>query len=221
MRPTREMRPRGILRSGLGGAIIGTGGGTEEGEHVLVIEGGRDQAFAHGNLGTTENIDPTDGNVHTGTLTADCTITLLGPDTTRVSAVSTLEIYLTEDGTGGWTPTFAASAGSIVWPDGVTPEHDTTADTLTRYVFETIDNGTIWYGLQVGAGGSSLTIEDEGTPLATDATTLDFVGSPVDATGTGAVKTIQIRSNEPVTYNPGSGPDLVWEGDDLVMEWVD
>jgi hypothetical protein len=42
------------------------------------------------------------------------------------------------------------------------------------------------------AGGSSLTVDDEGTPLATAATTLDFVGAGVTASGTGATKTITI-----------------------------
>ncbi len=41
-------------------------------------------------------------------------------------------------------------------------------------------------------GGSSLTVADEGTPLATAATTLDFVGAGVTATGTGATKTVTI-----------------------------
>jgi hypothetical protein len=42
------------------------------------------------------------------------------------------------------------------------------------------------------SAGSSLTIEDEGTPLATAATTLDFVGSGVVASGTTGDKTITI-----------------------------
>jgi hypothetical protein len=42
------------------------------------------------------------------------------------------------------------------------------------------------------AGGSALTVDDEGTPLATAATTLDFVGAGVTASGTGATKTITI-----------------------------
>jgi hypothetical protein len=50
------------------------------------------------------------------------------------------------------------------------------------------------------SSGSSLTVEDEGTPLATAATTLDFVGAGVTATGAGAEKTITI---------PGGGGDLV------------
>ena len=43
-----------------------------------------------------------------------------------------------------------------------------------------------------GGGGSSLTIQDEGSSLSTAATTLNFVGSGVTASGTGAVKTITI-----------------------------
>jgi hypothetical protein len=43
-----------------------------------------------------------------------------------------------------------------------------------------------------GGGGSALTVDDEGTPLATAATTLDFVGAGVTASGTGATKTITI-----------------------------
>lgn len=42
------------------------------------------------------------------------------------------------------------------------------------------------------AGGSALTIEDEGTPLSTAATTLDFVGAGVVASGSGSEKTITI-----------------------------
>lgn len=43
-----------------------------------------------------------------------------------------------------------------------------------------------------GGGGSSLNIQDEGTGLTTAATTLNFVGAGVTASGTGGVKTITI-----------------------------
>ena len=45
--------------------------------------------------------------------------------------------------------------------------------------------------LSVGGGGS-ITIQDEGSALSTQATTLNFVGSGVVASGTGATKTITI-----------------------------
>tara|TARA_B100000902_G_scaffold399964_1_gene474060 strand:- start:3198 stop:6710 length:3513 start_codon:yes stop_codon:yes gene_type:complete len=55
---------------------------------------------------------------------------------------------------------------------------------------------TTYYGdgsnLTGVSGGSSLTIQDEGTPLSTAATTLNFVGAGVTASGTGATKTITI-----------------------------
>ena len=57
-----------------------------------------------------------------------------------------------------------------------------------------------------GGSGSSLTVQDEGTPLATDATTLNFVGAGVAATGAGATKTI--------TISGGSGSvatDAIWD----------
>jgi len=42
------------------------------------------------------------------------------------------------------------------------------------------------------SGGSSLTVQDEGSALSTSATALNFVGSGVTASGTGATKTITI-----------------------------
>ena len=42
------------------------------------------------------------------------------------------------------------------------------------------------------SGGSSLTVQDEGSALSTAATTLNFVGAGVTASGTGATKTITI-----------------------------
>ena len=52
----------------------------------------------------------------------------------------------------------------------------------------------------VAGGGSGLTVEDEGTPLSTAATTLDFVGTGVTASGTGATKTITIPGGGTPTF---------------------
>ena len=76
-----------------------------------------------------------------------------------------------------------------------------------------------------GSGGSSLTIQEEGSSLSTAATTLNFVGSGVTATGTGSTKTITVAGggsgialtdlsvgsegsasgNGAVAYNSGTG----------------
>jgi len=45
-----------------------------------------------------------------------------------------------------------------------------------------------------GGGGSSLTVQEEGSSLSTAATTLNFVGSGVTASGTGATKTITVTA---------------------------
>ena len=46
--------------------------------------------------------------------------------------------------------------------------------------------------ITINAAGGALTIQDEGVDLTTDATTLNFVGAGVTASGTGATKTITI-----------------------------
>lgn len=63
-----------------------------------------------------------------------------------------------------------------------------------------------------GGGSGGVTVQDEGTPLATTGTTLNFVGAGVVASGTGATKTITIagsgssgtggRGEDSSKYNP-------------------
>ena len=51
------------------------------------------------------------------------------------------------------------------------------------------------YGVGLGGGGSAgVTVQDEGSALSTTATTLNFVGSSVVASGSGATKTITINT---------------------------
>jgi hypothetical protein len=59
-----------------------------------------------------------------------------------------------------------------------------------------------------GGGGSALTVKDEGSALSGDATTLDFVGAGVTATGAGATKTITI---------PGGGGDSPFYLDTIAL----
>ena len=53
------------------------------------------------------------------------------------------------------------------------------------------DSGTV-KEIGGGSGGSSLTVADEGSNLSTAATTLNFVGAGVTASGGGVEKTINI-----------------------------
>jgi hypothetical protein len=174
----------------------------------LNIEGGQSVIKSHGAMGATETFDPTDGNVHTATADADCTITLASP---AGSGACTLELYITQDGTGGWDLTWP---GSVVWPGGVDPVPDTTAGTLTRYVLETLDGGSSWYGVMVGGASGATYLADLldaaiDYPMEDD--TLRYVGG---------AWVNDNRRWEPVTTNPGYGPELVWDGDAIVMSWA-
>ena len=61
-----------------------------------------------------------------------------------------------------------------------------------------------------GGGGGGITVQDEGTPLATTATTLNFVGAGVVASGTGATKTITVAGG-----GGGSGGYPLFKHDEL------
>lgn len=168
-----------LLGDGTWGSPVATG------DFLTKIEGGQDTIKAHGSMGSTETIDSTDGNVHTGTLNAACTITLNAP---VGSGAATLELYFTQDGTGGWAVTWP---GSVTFPAGTSVT--TTAGTLTRYVLETLDGGTTWYGNVVGGGGSALTVKNEGSNLDTAVTSIDFVGALVNATNSTHAVTVTVN----------------------------
>lgn len=134
------------LADGSGNVDWGPVGSGSDAE--LNIEGGQDVINARGSMGSTETIDPTLGNVVTGTLNADCTLTISAP---VGSGASTLEFWITQDGTGGWDITWP---GSVTW-DGGTPTPDTTAGVTVRYILESIDGGTNWIGNMVGGSSGS------------------------------------------------------------------
>ena len=68
-----------------------------------------------------------------------------------------------------------------------------TSDGTNGQVLTTDGSGAVTFQ-DASGGGSSLTIKDEGTALSTAATTINFTGSGVTATGTGAEKTVNIPS---------------------------
>ena len=59
-------------------------------------------------------------------------------------------------------------------------------------VLKTDGSGNLAWVDQSSGGGGSLAVQDEGSALSTSATTLNFVGAGVTATGSGASKTINI-----------------------------
>ena len=106
---------------------------------------------------------------------------------------------------------------------------DSSTDTLTfaagTGMTITTDASTDTVTFTSSAAGSTLTIQDEGSTLSTDATTLNFVGSGVVASGTGATKTITINgySNSDVDTHlnvstAATNEVLSWNGSDY--DWV-
>jgi hypothetical protein len=119
-----------------------------------------------------------------------------------------------------WTVTNTAATvvdtDAITWAaleePGLAAHLADTSDAHDASAVSIVDAGGYFTGTDVeaalqelgaGGGGGGVTVADEGTPLATAATTLDFVGAGVTASGTGATKTITIPGGS------GSG-DLVF-----------
>jgi len=89
-----------------------------------------------------------------------------------------------DSGTGAFTytpPVIPADLNDLGISDGTNGQVLTT-DGAGGYTFEDASGG----------GGSAITIQDEGSALPTAATTINFVGTGVTASGTGATKTITI-----------------------------
>lgn len=101
------------------------------------------------------------------------------------------EYYLTVDSGGPYTLTAGANVTMI---DSNVTLLDSESYILNIHRYS--DTNTVAQLLQVSAASGSLIVENEGSPLATPATTLDFVGAGVDATGTGAEKTITISGTD-------------------------
>jgi hypothetical protein len=70
--------------------------------------------------------------------------------------------------------------------------------------------GVIETGTATSSGGSTLTVQDEGSDLSTAATTLNFVGSGVTASGTDATKTITIN-NELTNWSEDANGHIIPE----------
>ena len=94
------------------------------------------------------------------------------------------------DGTG-LTGVTASGTGIIIKDGGSTVGTAGTIDFGANLSVSAISGAAV----TVTASGGGITIEDEGSALSTTATTLDFVGDGVVASGTGAEKTITIAGS--------------------------
>ena len=98
---------------------------------------------------------------------------------------------LTTDGSGAFTFT-TISGGGGSYADSDVSAHLNTSSASADQILSWTGSDFAWVADATGGGGTAITIQDEGSALATAATTINFVGSGVVATGTGATKTITI-----------------------------
>lgn len=196
----------GVTASGTGAAKTITIPGPGTG-FVTNTLGGKEVVDTIAALGATHTLDLAGGNVFDATLTAACTLTFAGA---TVGVACSFSLLLRQDGTGGWTTTWP---GSVVWADGTAPTLDETLSTVAVLTFFTLDGGTVWYGFPTGGGSAVAALDD----LTDVAITAPAVGDMLRWDGAVWVNTP--GKWEPVTTNPGAGPELVWSGDSLVMNW--
>ena len=123
----------------------------------------------------------------------------------------------------------ADATGGSSYTDGDVDARLNTATATSGQILSWTGTDYDWVADQTGGGGSTLTVQDEGSALSTAATTLNFVGSGVTASGTGAVKTITIAgggtsyANSDVdthlnTSSASASQILSWNGSDYA--WV-
>lgn len=119
------------------------------GKAALAVSGGAETLNALGNQTGTMAINLASGNVVSARLTGNITtLTITGAVSGRACSFG---LYLTQDGTGSRT---VAWPSSVKWAGGTAPTLSTGANDVDILVFETIDNGTNWYGSLVGTNFS-------------------------------------------------------------------
>jgi hypothetical protein len=99
------------------------------------------------------------------------------------------------DFSGNQTLTLPAKTGTLISTSNSDTPTTTTSSSDADFVL--IDDGGTMKkitpsNLGIGGGSGSITVQDEGSALSTEATTLNFVGAGVTASGTGSTKTITI-----------------------------
>ncbi len=124
------------------GGVEWVAGGGDTSNFVTKNDGGLETVDAHGSAGSTETLDLEDGNWHSLTLNADCTITVVG--FTAAAGCSVL-VKVTQDGSGGHAIIWDTD---IVWAG--TDQPDLTASTVSFFILASDEGDGTIYGFPVG-----------------------------------------------------------------------
>jgi hypothetical protein len=96
--------------------------------------------------GATETLNCETANAHDVTLTAACTLTFSNPPAS--GKFGAFSLLLRQNGTGTYATTWPAS---VDWDTGTAPTLVTDANSVSNFVFWTVDGGTIWHGALVSS----------------------------------------------------------------------
>jgi hypothetical protein len=187
---------------------------------------GSDLTSLHEDLSVSgaHTADRADGATHDLTLVGNATITLDGAVT---GEATDWRLIVRQDGTGSRTITWA---DTITWVGGSAPTLQTAANAVDTIGLVTIDDGTTYFGYHAGAGGGAgtpaTTVESETTFGISPAVGSDTEyarqdhthGSPADPVTEAAVQAV--GRWEPVTHDYGSGQELVFDGDDILVHFI-
>ena len=107
------------------------------------------------------------------------------------SAPTDGQVLKWEQSSSSWKAGSDATGGGSSYTNSDVDTHLNTSTASTNDVLSWNGSDYFWTA-QTGGGGSSLTVQDEGSTIATAADTLVFVGAGVTVTGTLGTKTITI-----------------------------
>ena len=118
------------------------------------------------------------------------------------------------------------TSGGVTWTwDGTTWKADgiTSCYVLPTAAANTLGGIKVGTGLTINSGtlsatASAITVQEEGTSLNVAATTLNFVGSSVTATGTGATKTITITDSGATTLGALTDVDTTGAANNKILK---
>ena len=117
---------------------------------------------------------------------------------------------LVTDGSGNLSFSSISAGGNAFGTIAVSGQSnvaaDSNSDTLTFVAGSniTLTTNAGNDSVTIASSGGALTVQEEGSSLSTAATTLNFVGSGVTATGSGATKTITVSGGEITVQDEGS-----------------
>ena len=108
----------------------------------------------------------------------------------NTGSASTNEVLSWNGSDYDWVAQSGGGGGS--YADSDVSAHLNTSSASADQILSWTGSDFAWVDDATGSGGTAITIQDEGSALATAATTINFVGSGVVASGSGATKTITI-----------------------------